>query len=126
MFSCRSYKNSCIRVTSWCVCHLLEFLFLGLVRVRQSLKTLQPVDELKKGPFTLQVRVQGYELTDAGVEVDICLAAASRSGSPVWESVLTLRSSHRLHEASRRLLKHGDQAEWGDGGFCSESWCRSG
>ncbi|PWA18382.1 hypothetical protein CCH79_00009888, partial [Gambusia affinis] len=54
----------------------------GLVRVRQSLKTLQPIDELKKGPFTLQVAVEGYQQTDAGVEVDVCLSAASRSGSP--------------------------------------------
>ncbi|XP_017270076.1 uncharacterized protein si:ch211-12e13.1 isoform X2 [Kryptolebias marmoratus] len=87
----------------------------GLVRVRQTLRTLQPIDELKKGPFTLQVRVQGYEQTDAGVEVDICLAAVSRSGCPVWESILTLLSTNRRHKASTCLLKNGDQAEQRDG-----------
>ncbi|XP_034398188.1 uncharacterized protein si:ch211-12e13.1 [Cyclopterus lumpus] len=66
----------------------------GLFRVRQSLKTLQPVDELKKGPFVLQVRVQEYRQIDAGVEVDIGLCATSRTGCPVWESVLTLLSKN--------------------------------
>ncbi|XP_068422411.1 uncharacterized protein si:ch211-12e13.1 [Clinocottus analis] len=66
----------------------------GLFRVRQSLKTLQPVDELKKGPFVLQVRVQEYRQIDAGVEVDICLSATSRTGCRVWESVLTLLSKN--------------------------------
>lgn len=73
----------------------------GLVRVRQSLKTHQPIDELKKGPFTLRVQVQEYRQTDVGVEVDICLFAASRSGSPVWESVLTMLSRNKLHGDSR-------------------------
>ncbi|XP_059193215.1 uncharacterized protein si:ch211-12e13.1 isoform X2 [Centropristis striata] len=75
----------------------------GLVRLRQTLKTLEPVDELKKGPFMLQVRVQGYRQIDAGVEVDICLSATSRSGCPVWESLLTLLSKNKLHIASRCL-----------------------
>ncbi|KAM9360500.1 uncharacterized protein ABDE67_001110 [Symphorus nematophorus] len=70
----------------------------GLVRVRQSLKTLQPVDELKKGPFTLQVRVLEYRQVDAGVEVDVCLTATSRTRCPVWESVLTLLSRKKLHK----------------------------
>ncbi|XP_036954889.1 uncharacterized protein si:ch211-12e13.1 [Acanthopagrus latus] len=74
----------------------------GLVRVRQSLKTLQPVDELKKGPFTLQVRVLVYRQIDAGVEVDICLTATSRTGCPVWESVLTLLSENKLHKTTSR------------------------
>ncbi|XP_070760576.1 uncharacterized protein [Enoplosus armatus] len=73
----------------------------GLVRVRQSLKTLQPVDELKKGPFVLQVRVLEYRQIDTGVEVDICLSATSRSGCPVWESVLTLLSKNKVHNAGR-------------------------
>ncbi|CAK6959548.1 uncharacterized protein si:ch211-12e13.1 [Scomber scombrus] len=73
----------------------------GLIRVRQSLKTHQPVDELKKGAFTLQVRVLVYRQVAAGVEVDICLSAMSRSGSPVWESVLTFLSQNKFHKASR-------------------------
>lgn len=73
--------------------------------MRQSLKTLQPVDELKKGPFMLQVQVLGYQQTDVGVEVDISLSATSRSGCPVWESVLTLLSKNKLHTSSRCLSK---------------------
>ncbi|XP_047236844.1 uncharacterized protein si:ch211-12e13.1 [Girardinichthys multiradiatus] len=83
----------------------------GLVRVRQSLKTLQPIDELKKGPFLLQVTVQGYQQTDAGVEVDVCLSATSRSGCPVWESVLTLLSKDRHHKASRDLLRNSSKCD---------------
>ncbi|XP_074493308.1 uncharacterized protein LOC141768817 isoform X1 [Sebastes fasciatus] len=83
----------------------------GLVRVRQSLKTLEPVDELKKGPFMLQVRVQEYRQTDAGVEVDICLSATSRTGCPVWQSVLTLLSKNKLHKASRLLPKSEHQRQ---------------
>ncbi|XP_068577219.1 uncharacterized protein si:ch211-12e13.1 [Cebidichthys violaceus] len=85
----------------------------GLFRVRQSLKTFQPVDELKKGPFTLQVRVQEYRQVDAGVEVDVGLSAASRTGCPVWESVLTLLSRNGFHKASRSLPKnaHGGQPD---------------
>lgn len=70
--------------------------------MRQSLKTLQPVDEMKKGPFTLQVRVLVYRQIDAGVEVDICLTATSRTGCPVWESVLTLLSENKLHKTTSR------------------------
>ncbi|XP_034452516.1 uncharacterized protein si:ch211-12e13.1 [Hippoglossus hippoglossus] len=77
----------------------------GLVRVRQSVKTLQPIDELKKGPFMLQVRVMEYRPIDAGVEVDICLSASSRSGSLVWESVLTLLSKNKLHTADTCFTK---------------------
>ncbi|XP_034548884.1 uncharacterized protein si:ch211-12e13.1 [Notolabrus celidotus] len=76
----------------------------GLVRVHQSLKTLEPVDELKKGPFMLQVRVLEYRQLEAGVEVDICLCATSRTGRPVWESVLTLLSEKKLHKESRNEL----------------------
>lgn len=71
----------------------------GLIHVRQTLKTLQPVDELKKGPFTLQVEVVEYRQVDAGAEVDVRLSVASRSGCPVWESVLTLLSRHKLSDA---------------------------
>lgn len=83
----------------------------GLIRVRQSLKTHQPVDELKKGPFMLQVRVLEYRQVDAGVEVDICLSATSRCGSPVWESVLTLLSKNKLHKASRCLVKKENKSQ---------------
>ncbi|KAG7222114.1 hypothetical protein INR49_016686 [Caranx melampygus] len=82
----------------------------GLVRVCQSLKTFQPIDELKKGPFTLQVRVLVYRQLDAGVEVDICLSATCRSGCPVWESVLTLLSKNKLHRASRGSTKTGNES----------------
>ncbi|XP_044054127.1 uncharacterized protein si:ch211-12e13.1 [Siniperca chuatsi] len=83
----------------------------GLVCVRQSLKTLQPVDELKKGPFTLQVRVLEYRQIDAEVEVDICLSATSRSGCPVWESVLTLLSKNKLHKAGRCSPKNENETQ---------------
>ncbi|GAA6226584.1 uncharacterized protein LOC108878046 [Lates japonicus] len=82
----------------------------GLVRVCQSLKTLQPIDELKKGPFMLQVRVLVYRQTDAGVEVDICLSATSRSRCPVWESVLTLLSKNKLR-ASRGLTRNENDTQ---------------
>ncbi|XP_039659139.1 uncharacterized protein si:ch211-12e13.1 isoform X3 [Perca fluviatilis] len=83
----------------------------GLVRVRQSLKTLQPVDELKKGPFTLQVRVLEYRQIDAGVEVDIGLSATSRTRSSVWESVLTLLSKNKLRKAGRCISKNERQPD---------------
>ncbi|KAK2837693.1 hypothetical protein Q5P01_014905 [Channa striata] len=84
----------------------------GLVLVRQSLKTLEPVDELKKGPFTLQVRVLEYRHVDTGVEVDICLSATSYTRRPVWESVLTLLSKNKRHKDSRcssETEDHSDQ-----------------
>ncbi|XP_034728242.1 uncharacterized protein si:ch211-12e13.1 isoform X2 [Etheostoma cragini] len=85
----------------------------GLVRVCQSLKTLQPVDELKKGPFMLQVRVLEYRQINAGVEVDICLSATSRTKSPVWESVLTLLSKNKLQKVGRRLSKNEHEQQSG-------------
>ncbi|TKS77984.1 Sushi domain-containing protein 1 [Collichthys lucidus] len=75
----------------------------GLVRVRQSIKTLQPVDELKRGPFMLRVQVVEYRQIDTGMEVDVCLSATSHTSCPVWESVLTLLSKNRLHKARRCL-----------------------
>ncbi|XP_041854634.1 uncharacterized protein si:ch211-12e13.1 isoform X2 [Melanotaenia boesemani] len=81
----------------------------GLVRVRQTVKSLQPVDELKKGPFMLQVRVLQYEQTATGVEVDICLSATSRSGCLVWESILTLLSKKPPYTASGCLAKNEDK-----------------
>lgn len=76
------------------------FTVAGLLCVRQSLKTHQPVDELKKGPFTLQVQVLEYRKMDGGVEVDVHLSATSRTGSLVWESVMTLLSPNELCTAS--------------------------
>ncbi|KAL6114696.1 uncharacterized protein ACO6RY_05397 [Pungitius sinensis] len=81
----------------------------GLTRVRQSLKTLQPVDELKKGPFVLQARVQEYRQVDAGVEVDVALSATSRTGCPVWESVLTLLSKKEPHKRFRSAPKNAHE-----------------
>ena len=68
----------------------------------QSIKTFQPIDELKKGPFVLQAHVIEYRLVDAGVEVDITLRVISRSSQPVWESVLTLLS----HNQGKDKNKH--------------------
>lgn len=94
-------------------CQTLSVLnvFLGLVHVRQSLKTFQPIDELKKGPFTLRVQVLGYQPTDLGVEVDICLSATSRSRCVVWESILTLLSENKLHKAIRCSPKNENESE---------------
>ncbi|XP_008285277.1 uncharacterized protein LOC103361061 isoform X2 [Stegastes partitus] len=83
----------------------------GLVRVRQTLKTFEPIDELKKGPFKLQAQVLSYQQTDAGVEVDVCLSATSRSGCPVWENVLTLLSKNRLPKASTHLPKNENKSQ---------------
>ncbi|XP_029917070.1 uncharacterized protein LOC115365968 [Myripristis murdjan] len=73
----------------------------GLVRLQQSVRKLQPVDELRRGVFTLQARVLQYRPVDAGVEVDIQLSATSCSNCLVWESVLTLLSKNRFHKATR-------------------------
>lgn len=75
----------------------------GLVRVCQTLKTLQPIDELKKGPFALKAKVLVYRAVDAGVEVDICLDAVSRSNSLVWQSTLTLLSTNKLQKDIKTL-----------------------
>eukprot|EP00063_Salmo_salar_P052132 XP_014026967.1 PREDICTED: uncharacterized protein LOC106585371 isoform X1 [Salmo salar] len=83
---------------------------LGLVRVRQSLRTWQPIDELKKGPFKLQARVLEYRVVEDGVEVDISLTAISRTDQPVWESVLTMLSQDR-----GRTPNTQPKPEWYDG-----------
>ncbi|KAF3696158.1 hypothetical protein EXN66_Car011834 [Channa argus] len=83
----------------------------GLVLVKQSLKTLEPVDELKKGSFMLQVRVLEYRHVDTGVEVDICLSATSYTGRPVWESILTLQSKNKHHKDSRCLPKSESESD---------------
>ncbi|KAJ0019592.1 hypothetical protein NQD34_007161 [Periophthalmus magnuspinnatus] len=69
----------------------------GLVQVRQSIRTLQPIDELKKGPFGVRASVLVYRGLSGGVEVDIGLSAMSRNQSLVWESVLTLLSKNKTH-----------------------------
>lgn len=72
----------------------------GLVRVRQSLRTREPIDELKKGPFQLRASVLLYRTVSGGVEVDIGLSATSRKQCLVWESVLTLRSPIKAHRGA--------------------------
>lgn len=68
----------------------------GLCLLRQSMTTLQPVDELKKGPFSLQATILGYQQLEEGVEVEVCLSAESQGAGPVWQSVLTLLSRKQL------------------------------
>lgn len=76
--------------------------------MRQTLKTLQPVDELKKGPFLLQVEVLEYRQTEEGAEVDLRLSATSRTGSLVWESILTLLSRNKLKKVRTYVPKQGE------------------
>ncbi|KAM9391533.1 uncharacterized protein KZ484_003033 [Pholidichthys leucotaenia] len=83
----------------------------GLICVHQSLKTFQPIDELKKGPFTLQAGVLGYQQTAAGVEVDVRLSATSRSESLVWESTLRLFSQSKRHQTSTRVPINGRRSQ---------------
>lgn len=54
------------------------------------------MDELKKGPFSLQASVLGYRQVEEGVEVEVCLLAGSQGAGPVWQSVLTLLSRKQL------------------------------
>ncbi|XP_066567142.1 uncharacterized protein LOC136754854 [Amia ocellicauda] len=75
---------------------------LGLVRVRQTMITFQPIDELKKGPFSLQASVREYRAVDLGIEVDIGLAVADRSNKPVWEELVTLLSRDMKKITSKR------------------------
>lgn len=89
---------------------------LGLIPVRQTLTSHQPVDELKKGPFTLQGRVLEYRRVGRGVEVDVCLSAAARSQSPVWESVVTLLSENQRHRAVSSSAERANETAGGDGG----------
>ncbi|CAL8329010.1 unnamed protein product [Arctogadus glacialis] len=75
----------------------------GLVRVRQTLRTLQPIDELTKGRFTLHARVLEYRTVSSGAEVDVFMSATSRCGQLVWESTLTLLSRERFHTTLQSL-----------------------
>ncbi|KAJ3604601.1 hypothetical protein NHX12_029341 [Muraenolepis orangiensis] len=86
----------------------------GLVRVRQTLRTLQPIDELKKGPFTLHARVLEYRTVRGGAEVDVLMSATSRSGHLVWESTLTLLSRERFYKGLRGLTPTGHDQDWPD------------
>ncbi|KAI1900177.1 hypothetical protein AGOR_G00047320 [Albula goreensis] len=65
---------------------------VGLVCVSQTIRTFQPIDELKKGPFSLQAGVMEYRAVEEGIEVDVELTAASRADQPVWEGHVTLLS----------------------------------
>ncbi|XP_077097825.1 uncharacterized protein LOC143749198 [Siphateles boraxobius] len=64
---------------------------LGLLSVREVLSLTEPVDELKRGTFSLQARVLEYRTVSAGVEVDLTLTA-SRHQQTVWTTTLTLLS----------------------------------
>ncbi|XP_051749476.1 uncharacterized protein si:ch211-12e13.1 [Ctenopharyngodon idella] len=77
---------------------------LGLLRVRETLSLTEPVDELKRGTFSLQARVLDYRTVSAGVEVDLTLTA-SRLQQTVWSSTLTLLSPKNKfrHEAQPDL-----------------------
>ncbi|XP_068167714.1 uncharacterized protein si:ch211-12e13.1 [Antennarius striatus] len=83
----------------------------GLVCLHQTVKTLQPVDELKKGPFQLKLGVLDYHQIDAGVEVDVCLSATSRTGCVVWESVLTLLSTNKSNKPRRCLPRRENESQ---------------
>ncbi|KAJ8262680.1 hypothetical protein COCON_G00151370 [Conger conger] len=65
---------------------------VGLVCVSHTLRTFQPIDELKKGPFSLQAGVMEYKAVERGVEVEIKLTAADRVDQSVWEANVTLLS----------------------------------
>lgn len=77
--------------------------------VRETLSLTEPVDELKRGTFSLQARVLEYRTVSAGVEVDLTLTA-SRHNQTVWSSTLTLLSpkNKSRHEAQSDLeITHG-------------------
>lgn len=68
----------------------------GLLRVCESLRLSDALDELKRGTFSLQARVLEYRTVSAGVEVDLALTA-SRDQQTVWSSTLTLLSPNNTH-----------------------------
>ncbi|XP_028852093.1 uncharacterized protein LOC114799529 [Denticeps clupeoides] len=82
---------------------------LGLLCLQQTVRKLQPVDELKKGPFQLQASVSEYRPVSAGVEVDVSFKAVGDAG-PVWESQITLLSPKTKH-----LQCHQDRLTQADG-----------
>ncbi|XP_043095519.1 uncharacterized protein si:ch211-12e13.1 isoform X2 [Puntigrus tetrazona] len=69
---------------------------LGLLSVRESLSLMDAVDELKRGKFSLQIRVLEYRTVSAGVEVDLTLTV-SRDQQTVWSSTLTLLSPNNTY-----------------------------
>ncbi|XP_056313323.1 uncharacterized protein si:ch211-12e13.1 [Danio aesculapii] len=68
----------------------------GLLVVSETVSLTEAVDELKKGPFSLQALVLDYRTASSGVEVDLTLRA-SRHQRPVWSSTLTLLSPRNTH-----------------------------
>ncbi|XP_036381834.1 uncharacterized protein si:ch211-12e13.1 [Megalops cyprinoides] len=78
-----------------------------LICIRQTLRTFQPIDELKKGPFLLEASVVEYRTVEEGVEVDIKLAAADRANQPVWEGLLTLLSRDMKRITSKQPPARG-------------------
>ncbi|KAI4900069.1 hypothetical protein NFI96_005224 [Prochilodus magdalenae] len=67
----------------------------GLVSVRQTVRLLKPLDELKRGAFSLRVGVEEYRSVDGGVEVDLSLrlrACQQEEEEEGWSSIITLLS----------------------------------
>ncbi|XP_045892084.1 uncharacterized protein si:ch211-12e13.1 isoform X2 [Micropterus dolomieu] len=77
---------------------------------RRLLLILLTDENFRLSPAGL-VRVLEYRQIDAGVEVDICLSATSRSGCPVWESVLTFLSKKKLLKAVRSPPKDENESQ---------------
>lgn len=82
---------------------------LGLIHIRQTIRSFQPVDELKKGPFLLQASVQEYRATDMGVEVDVLCEIKNRALQSVWEGTMTCLSRDWKQLARRK--QHSDTPE---------------
>lgn len=73
------------------------------------------MDQLKKGPFSLQAAVLGYQQVEEGVEVQVRLSASSQGAGLVWQSVLTLLSRKRVDirqaaAGGRDALRAGQEA----------------
>ncbi|XP_049326346.1 uncharacterized protein si:ch211-12e13.1 isoform X2 [Astyanax mexicanus] len=73
----------------------------GLVCVSERVKLLQPVDELKRGKFSLRVGVAGYRCVSGGVEVDLALSMRTvhqqEEEENGWSSTITLLSPNTTH-----------------------------
>ncbi|TRZ04527.1 hypothetical protein DNTS_014378 [Danionella cerebrum] len=86
----------------------------GLLCVRECVTLLEAVDELKRGPFTLEARVNGYRMESTGVEVELSLTA-SRLQRCIWSSTLTLLSpiNTKMPRAQTSLpISHDPKWEW--------------
>ncbi|XP_035382124.1 uncharacterized protein si:ch211-12e13.1 isoform X1 [Electrophorus electricus] len=105
----------------------------GLVRVCETVQLLQPLDELKRGTFSLQVEVMEYRSVSGGVEVVLRLSAKSlQQGELVWTSILTLLSPRAAYTHTLQLDAQDAEGmcvrcvkvavPWwaGVGGVCSE------